>query len=203
LSKTVAAEGVAAEPGLGRRADAARQPAFAGTAAKQGHLSARAVGSFVPRLTRKAFEKYGFAAATLLTDWPRIVGPEVARYAQPERIKWPKGVVVHGDVEPGAEGRPGATLVLKVDPASAMDVEYRRAQLIERINCYFGYRAIVEIRLVQAMAPTPAVQSVPVRAAPDARREPPPELAAVTDDALRNALAAMKASIDVERAARR
>ena len=34
----------------------------------------KAVGSFVPRLTRKAFEKYGFSAATLITDWPTIVG---------------------------------------------------------------------------------------------------------------------------------
>jgi hypothetical protein len=37
-------------------------------------VPARAVGAFLPRLTRKAFEKYGFSAATLLTDWPAIVG---------------------------------------------------------------------------------------------------------------------------------
>ena len=38
--------------------------------------SAKAVGSFVPQLTRKAFEKYGFSTATLLTDWAVIVGPD-------------------------------------------------------------------------------------------------------------------------------
>ena len=34
-------------------------------------FGAKTVGSFLPGLTRKAFEKYGFSAATLITDWAR------------------------------------------------------------------------------------------------------------------------------------
>lgn len=179
-------------------------PMFAGVVRRE-HVAAKAVGSFLPRLTRAAFEKHGFAAATLLTDWARIVGAEVARYAQPERIKWPKGVAAHGEVETGAQGRPGATLVLAVDPARAMDVEYRRAQLAERINGYFGYRAIADIRIVQ----TPPAGKAAARLAPQpataAARTPPrepadPALAAIADDGLRRALAAMRAGIEAKRA---
>lgn len=119
--------------------------------ARQVHV--KSVGAFVPSLTRKAFEKHGFAAATLITDWREIAGAALASYTLPERLKWPR---IPGTGATGAEsdeGRPGATLVLRVDPARALDVEYRARQIIERINAYFGYRAVAEIRLIQAPVP--------------------------------------------------
>lgn len=115
----------------------------------------------MPSLTRKAFEKHGFAAATLITDWREIAGAALASYTLPERLKWPRlpGTGASG-TEPD-EGRPGATLVLRVDPARALDVEYRARQIIERINAYFGYRAVSEIRLIQA--PLPQDEQAPRR----------------------------------------
>lgn len=111
---------------------------------------AKAVGSFVPRLTQKAFEKYGFSAATLLTDWDKIAGKALAEYTAPERLKWPRGVETYGEVDEAGAGRPGATLILRVDPARALDVEYKAAQIVERINVYFGYRAVAELKVLQA-----------------------------------------------------
>ena len=95
----------------------------------RGFISARAVGTYVPKLTHKAFEKYGFAAAALITDWAMIVGKDVAAYTAPERLKWPRGVGIGDDVEDGAEGRPGATLIVRVDPARALDVQYKAQQM--------------------------------------------------------------------------
>ena len=161
-------------------------------------VGARAVGAFVPKVTQKAFEKYGFSAAALLTDWASIIGADAARYTEPERLRWPKAVDARGDVEAGAEGRPGATLVLRVEPARALDVQYKSRQLIERINAYFGYRAVAELRLVQGAV---------ARAGAPARPLPPPALnkepglklgaglAAVADDGLRGALSLLAASV--------
>jgi hypothetical protein len=107
---------------------------------------ARAVGSFVPKLAAKAFEKYGFHSAEIMTAWPRVVGAELSGFTAPERIKWPRG---SADAD-GTGASSGATLVLRVDPARALDVEYRSAEIIDRINRYFGYRAVATLRLVQA-----------------------------------------------------
>jgi hypothetical protein len=109
----------------------------------------KSVGTFVPTLTRKAFEKFGFSTATLITDWARIAGAELAQYTIPDKLKWPRGGEAIGD--DGDDGsRRSATLILRVDPARALDVEYRARQIMDRINSYFGYRAVETIRLVQA-----------------------------------------------------
>ena len=118
---------------------------------------AKAVGSFVPKLAAKAFEKYGFHSAEIMTAWPRVAGAEIAAFTAPERIKWPRG---SGEPDgTGASG--GATLVLRVEPARALDVEYRSAEIIDRINRYFGYRAVATLKLVQAPLLQPAAATAP------------------------------------------
>lgn len=110
---------------------------------------AKAVGAYVPGLTEKAFTKFGFSTVALISDWRRIAGP-LASHTSPERLKWPRPVQKFAEVELGCEGRPGATLVLRVEPARALDIQYGSAQLIDRINGYFGYRAVEKIRIIQA-----------------------------------------------------
>jgi hypothetical protein len=165
----------------------------AASAAQGQRIPARALGAYIPKLTRKAFEKYGFSAAALLTDWAMIVGEETARFAAPERLKWPRSVAVRGDVEAGAEGRPGATLLLRVDPARALDVQYQARQILERINGYFGYRAVAELRILQAPLDKPAVPPA-ARPAPAPPCEAP-ELAGIADERLRAALARLKSGL--------
>jgi hypothetical protein len=163
-------------------------------AASRGYVAARTLGAFVPKLTRKAFEKYGFSTATLLTDWAAIVGEEIAVFTAPERLKWARaasGTSVGGT---GEVARAGAVLVLRVDPARALDAEYRGRQIVERINGYFGYRAVAELRLLQApltksgrpLPPEPAAAPPPCAA---------PELANIADEKLRTALTKLKSGL--------
>ncbi len=168
---------------------------------RKSHKSfVRAAGSFVPKLTAKAFQRYGFHSAEIMTAWDRVAGPELAQYTEPERIKWPR---VAAGAEPAADGHgrvQGAILVVRVDPARALEVEYQAAALVDRINRYFGYGAISGLRVVQSPARR-AERATPVDA-PALTASAPLELAAVTEPGLKSALSALWDSIAVERSRR-
>jgi len=158
--------------------------------ARKTFHGARAVGSFLPSLTTKALQKYGFSAASLIMDWPAIMGSDFARYAAPERIKWPRTAERTEDASASA-GRSGAVLVLRVDGAKALDVQYRAQHIIERINAYFGYAAVAQLRVIQA--PMPAAPEARVLRA---RAEPlTGEVSGVADARLRDALARLGAEV--------
>lgn len=168
-----------------------------------GRLPPKTVGSLVPKLTRKAFERFGFATATLLTDWAGIVGAELARYTAPERLRWPRQPDQPDSQDShGGPKRQGATLSIRVDGGRAIDVQYRSSQLIERINAHFGYRAVAELRIIQApvdgaLDDVPRRASVPAKAPPRRMdtRETGAILAQIEDDALRAALERMQAGL--------
>jgi hypothetical protein len=109
----------------------------------------RAVGSFVSEIARPSIEKFGFASVALFEQWSRIAGSELAAFCQPERIRWPRArkELPETDADGPVEG---ASLVLRVDPARALDVQYSSEQIIERINASFGYRAVSRLTIVQA-----------------------------------------------------
>ena len=159
---------------------------------------AKAVGSYVPKIATKAFEKYGFHTAEIMTQWSRIAGPEFAAFTKPERMRWPR-------VQTGAgaanEQRPGATLHLLVEPARALDAEYRAQEIIERINGYFGYRAVETLRLIQS--PIGNRQQTPANVA--VKREPvlaEAPLPPIEDEPLKAALKALWASVSAKAAKR-
>ncbi len=152
-------------------------------------FGAKAVGSFVPRLTKKVMEKYGFSTAALLTDWTTIVGADLARHTRPNKLKWPRAVETYGETPSEQSGRPGATLHLMVDAARALDVQYKGRQIIDRINAYFGYRAIADLRIEQVPMTAEPRQPMPrdVVAVKSRPGKPPVDLAQVPDERLRAA----------------
>ena len=151
---------------------------------------AKSVGEFVPALMRPAFEKYGFPAAAILTDWAAIAGTELAAFTAPERLKWPR------KASSDTDGGQGATLILRVDGPRALEVEHLRPRLIERINASFGYRAVADIRVLQA----PLLR----RDAPKKRETPPTSesmaiFAGLREDRVKEALARIAAGIEAAR----
>lgn len=188
---------IVASAELKRRIPPARAlPFMASRARSPGYVSAKTVGSFVPGLTRKAFEKYGFSTASLITDWEKIAGAKFAAFTAPQRLKWPQLPGSRDAASDGSSSRPGVTLLIKVDPSRALETEYASQQIIDRINAYFGYRAVAEIRLIQApITEAPRSAQRPVRSATAAHSQPPPVLDDIPDKGLSAALARMYAGI--------
>lgn len=173
----------------------------------KGGSFARAAGAYVPKIAAKAFEKFGFHTAEIMMQWPTIVGKDIAAWTQPDRIRWPRPP---GGAEAGAEEthRPGGTLVLRVEPARALDIEYRGAEIMDRINRYFGYRAVDTIKLIQAplsdrTAPASASPGVspPLDAKLTSQGETPPpaNVASLPDNGLKAALQELWASVSRKR----
>jgi len=156
-----------------------------------------AVGAYVPGVTRAAFEAHGFPSASILSDWPDIIGAEFADITCPERLVWPRGAEPCADEEGGAKRRTqhrraGATLVLRVDGPRSLEVQHIAPQLLERINIYFGYRAVSQLRIVQG--PVHREASRETRPAATAKKDIPLDREIATKG-LRDALSKLAANL--------
>ena len=173
-----------------------------------GRKGPRTVGSFLPKITGKILAKKGFPNMSLITDWPAIVGPELASYTCPEKMNWPRQpsdapTEPLGDEanSPGKSKRPsqkpqkGITLKLRVESHMALDIQYALEEIMERINSYFGYRAVTDIRIIQGPICKPQRAS---RAAKDhikcQTKGPLADLSTVKDEGLREALQRLDAA---------
>ena len=121
----------------------------------------------------------GLVAGEMVARWQAIAGTEIAAVCTPERISWPRK----------AAGSDPGVLVLRVARAHAIDVQHLSATIVERVNGYFGYKAVASIRLRQKAPARP----VPERPAPaplgaEAEAALDQALSAISDDGLREAL---------------
>lgn len=160
---------------------------------------AKPVGALVPAVTRQAFQRFGFSTASLLTEWSRIIGPDLARVAVPDRVKWPRRREREQDEDDTALSREGATIVLRVDGPRAVEVQYKSQLIKDRINAYFGYAAISTVRVMQA----PLTASRCEDHQPTRCREhrstpgstPKPDLSEIAQPDLRHALTRLHAAV--------
>lgn len=141
----------------------------------------------------------GVGEASLIADWPAIVGESVARYARPLQLLWPPRPEKRDPEAPVAS----ATLVLRVDGAFALEAQHAAAIIVERVNAHLGWRCVERIAFRQGPLP-------PLK---EKRQPPPPPSEAaeaearraargVGDESLREALTRLGARA-IDRSARR
>ena len=175
---------------------AARDSSPAG--APQGGVRAKArrglttLGQSIDRVSGPALRRRGFAEASIVTRWNEIVGRPLCDHSRPFRVVFPRGE------------RRGGTLHLTVSGAFAPEVEHLSPQIIERINVYFGYRAVEQLRLHHGRIPPredarkPAADQSPATAVPDS--EVTTGIEGVGDPDLRAALTRLAGARAADRA---
>jgi hypothetical protein len=140
------------------------------------HLS-----EIVGRVIEPVTARRGFAKADLIAVWPEIAGPMHASCTAPEKIVWPR----HAPTD----DPPAGTLIIRADGPRAIFVQHELPQIVERVNAYFGYRAVAQARVVQGPVTATAAKSPPPPALDEAAASRiAAETAAVEDDGLRAAL---------------
>jgi len=139
------------------------------------------LGEIVGRVIEPVTARRGFAKADLIAVWPEIAGPMHAACTAPEKIVWPR----HGS----ADDPPAGTLFIRADGPRAIFVQHELPQIVERVNAFFGYRAVAQARIVQGPVGSRAPQ-VPKTAPvdPEADRLVASRVADVEDEGLRAAL---------------
>jgi hypothetical protein len=147
----------------------------------------RPIGAYAARALDPSARARGFATTALLSEWPAIVGAELAEFTMPDRLVWPRRREDAEEPSPKKSWRPeGAVLVLRVEGPRAIEVQHRSGPILERVNTYFGYRAVAEMRILQAPVDRKAPRAFSPAAPPDAGTLPP--CASIEDEPLRKAL---------------
>ena len=142
----------------------------------------RAVAELLPAIGGAAFRRFGFVQSSIVSRWPEIVGAKLAGASIPESIRFPVGKKQDG------------VLTLTVRGAHAPMMQHIAPEIIERVNRFFGYAAIVKVAIRQGEVAAP----VPRKAPPSIRPVPVDlgmSLKGIADPELRAVLESLAAGV--------
>ena len=94
----------------------------------------RPFSSSIPKTLKKHLRKGGYNYSNIVDNWTNMVSKKISDACYPVTVKM------------GKEMRDG-TLVLNVIHGKEMEVEYEKKEIIDKINSFFGYNCIGNIKL--------------------------------------------------------
>jgi hypothetical protein len=142
----------------------------------------RAVAELLPAIGGAAFRRFGFVQSAVVSRWPEIVGERLAAVSTPESIRFPMGKKQDG------------TLTLVVRGAHAPMMTHLTPEIIERVNRFFGYAAVVKVAIRQGEVTKRPERRVAPTLAP-APSEMGESLKTIVDPELKAVLEALAAGV--------
>jgi hypothetical protein len=130
----------------------------------------KSLGNAVSKIAAPVLGRRGFGEAQVILEWPAVVGQDLARDSLPVKLSFSRGDRLDG------------TLHLRAAAGAALELQHLEPVIIERINGFFGYRAVARIAIRQG--------PLPQRAAP--RPPEPRALSRAESAALEHGLEAVK-----------
>ena len=94
----------------------------------------RPFSSSLPHGLKKILKKGGYNFSNIVDNWVKMVGKDISSSCYPSTIKTTK------DMNNGI-------LFLSVIHGNELDVEYKKQEIIDKINSFFGFNCIKEIKL--------------------------------------------------------
>ncbi len=94
----------------------------------------RPFSSSIPKTLKKHLRKGGYNYSNIVDNWTKMISKEISDACYPLTVKM------------GKEMKNG-TLVLNVIHGKELDVEYKKNEIKDKINCFFGYNFIKQVTL--------------------------------------------------------
>ena len=88
----------------------------------------------IPKNLKKLLKKGSYNFSNIIDNWSRMVGKDISNICYPSTVRM------------GKEMNNG-TLVLNVIHGNELTVEYGRQEIIDKINSFFGFKCIKEVKL--------------------------------------------------------
>lgn len=93
-------------------------------------------------LVKQIMGNKGLIEIDLLKNWEEIIGPTLSKYSLPIQIKFAKNEKNNGIIE-----------IMVLSGAFAMEIKQNEKQIIEKINNFIGYNALVKMQIIQNSCP--------------------------------------------------
>ena len=106
------------------------------------------IGNTIKKINRKFSSKYGKIEFLIHSKWPEIAGSYFVEYSEPGNIS--RLVDYQNDL---GETIYKNHLNVSVSPAAALEFQHFKDKILEKINSYFGYKAIIDLRIQQNYIP--------------------------------------------------
>ena len=99
----------------------------------------RPFGNTLPHGVKGILKKNGYNFSEIINKWNMLVGKDISSCSFPKSIKM-------------SRENSNGTLILAISRGDEIKIEYSKKGIIDKINSYFGYKLINEIKL-QAFNP--------------------------------------------------
>ena len=95
------------------------------------------IGDTLPKILKTKLKKVNFVEMSVIKNWKEIVGDDIAKNCWPIKIFFSDGNNSNGKI------------TIKVKRGWSLEIEYKNQEIIEKLNQYFGYKAISKINIIQ------------------------------------------------------
>jgi len=94
----------------------------------------RPFSSSIPKTLKKHLKKGGYNYSNIVDNWTKMVSKKISDACYPATVKMGK------DMKDG-------TLVLNVLHGKELEIEYEKNEIMDKLNCFFGYNCISQVNL--------------------------------------------------------
>ena len=108
----------------------------------------KTIGESLKKVNQKFSNKFGKIDYVIHVNWKQIVGSFFSNHSQPMKISSVKDFI-----DDKNEYIFSNYLHVNVSPAAAVDFQHFKDKITEKINSYFGYKAIKGIKIHQNFIP--------------------------------------------------